>query len=306
VAPRARPRSVRIPPTPPTRSRSTRPTARKWTPTRRRLDQHAEQERIQRKGRFFSWETYAIYNTHNPLTLGKVNGPNDGESRPLNPSLVLDYSDVFLDGKLGVVMNLAETNSTSGSGFLNFTYNPLPTAPGPLPTVITGLQWGKGAIIQKRRGGGLNLEYKLTPQLTLALRGQASWEDARNYNKNFAITATRATLGAGSNDLVFIGLPTANNVNRFNLAGGLTHRIRNTHSFSPQLFYEASASRSTPASPTVASANTGAICARRDRWTTRSGRRTCSCSASAGPPGAPASAKPPSISNRPPVPTSMC
>jgi iron complex outermembrane receptor protein len=193
---------------------------------------------FQRKGRFFSWEVYSIYNTHNPFTLGKVNGPNDGKSRPLNPSLVLDYSDVFLNGKLGVVMNLAETNSTSGSGFLNFTYNPLPTAPAPLPTVITGLQWGKGAIIQKRRGGGLNLEYKLTPQLTLALRGQASWEDARNYNKNFAITATRATLGAGSNDLVFIGVPTANNVNRFNLAGGLSHRIRNTHSFSPQLFYE--------------------------------------------------------------------
>lgn len=193
---------------------------------------------FQRKGRFFSWEAYAIYNTHNPLTLGKVDGPNDGRSRPLNPSLVLDYSDVLLDGRLGVVLNLAETNSTSGSGFLNFTYSPTPPATTPAPTVITGLQWGKGAILQKRRGGGLNLEYRVTPRLTLALRGQASWEDARNYNKNFAITATRTTLGAGSSDLVFIGLPTPTNVNRFNLAGGLTHRIRNTHSFTPYLLYE--------------------------------------------------------------------
>ena len=192
---------------------------------------------FQRKGRFFSWETYSIYNTYNPLTLGKVNGPNDGQSRPLNPSLVLDFSDVYLDGKLGVVANLAETNSTSGSGFLNLTYNSVPTAASPAPNVITTLQFGKGAIIQKRRGGGLNLEYKLTPSLTLALRGQANWEEARNYNKNFAITGTRPTLGAGSNDLVFIGTPTATNTNRFNLAGGLTHRIRNTHSFSPQFFY---------------------------------------------------------------------
>jgi TonB-dependent receptor len=192
---------------------------------------------FQRKGRFFSWETYAIYNTYNPLTLGKTNGPNDGQSRPLNPSVVLDFSDVYLDGRLGVVANLAETNSTSGSGFLNFTYNTVPTATSPLPVVLTGLTFGKGAIIQKRRGGGVNIEYKLTPKITLALRSQANWEDARNYNKNFAITGTRPTLGAGSNDLVFIGTPTTTNVNRFNLAGGLSHRIRNTHSFSPQFYY---------------------------------------------------------------------
>jgi iron complex outermembrane recepter protein len=192
---------------------------------------------FQRKGRFFAWETYSIWNTYNPLTLGKTDGPNDGKSRPLNPSLVLDYSDVYLDGKLGVVMNLAETNSTSGSGFLNFTYNTTPTTASPDPIVIAGLVFGKGAIIQKRRGGGLNIEYKLTPKLTVALRSQASWEDARNYNKQFQIMATRATLGAGSNDTVFIGTPTTNNANRFALAGGLTHRIRNSHSFSPQFFY---------------------------------------------------------------------
>lgn len=190
---------------------------------------------FQRKGRFFAWEVYSIYNTYNPFTLGKVNGPNDGQSRPLNPSLVLDYSDVFLDGRLGVVLNLAETNSTSGSGFLNFTYNTVPTAA--VPTVLTGLAYGKGAVLQKRRGGGLNLEYKLTPRLTLALRGQASWEDVRNYNKSFSLIATRASLGAGSDDLVFIGTPTANNTNRFALGGGLTHRIRNTHVISPQFFY---------------------------------------------------------------------
>jgi len=192
---------------------------------------------FQRKGRFLSWETYAIYNTYNPLTLAKVNGPNDGQSRPLDPSLVVDFSDVYLDGKLGVVANLAETNSTSGSGFLNFTYNAVPTATSLTPNLITALTWGKGAVLQKRQGGGLNIEYKLRPQLTLALRSQVTRESARNYNKSFAITGTRASLGAGSNDLVFIGPPTATNTNRFNLAGGLTHRIRNTHSFSPQLFY---------------------------------------------------------------------
>jgi len=192
---------------------------------------------FQRKGQFFAWELYSIWNTYNPFTLGKADGPNDGQSRPLNPSLVLDYSNVYMDGKLGIVMNIAETNSTSGSGFLNFIYDVTPTVARPTPVMLTALTFGKGAVLQKRRGGGLNVEYKLTPKLTLALRSQLSWEEARNYNKNFAITGTRATLDPSSNDKTFIGLPTATNVNRFNLAGGLTHRVRNTHSLSPQFFY---------------------------------------------------------------------
>lgn len=193
---------------------------------------------FQRKGRFFSWETYVIHNSYHPFTLGKMNGPNDGQSRPLNPSVVLDYSDVYLDGKLGVVLNLSETNSTSGSGFLNFTYNNVPTAASPASIVLTALNYGKGAIIQKRRGGGLNVEYKMSPAITLALRGQASWQDARNYNTQFMLNATRPTLGAGSSATVFIAPPTANNTNRFNMAGGITHRIRNSHSFSPAFYYD--------------------------------------------------------------------
>lgn len=192
---------------------------------------------FQRKGRFFSWEVYSIYNTYNPLTLGKTDGPNDGQSRPLNPSLVLDYSDFYLDGRLGIVLNVSETNSTSGSGFLNYVYNTVPTAASPAPIVLTTLTFGKGATLQKRRGGGLNVEYKITPRLTLALRSQASWEDNRNYNKQFALTTSRAGLAPGSDALTMIALPTTTNANRITLGGSLKLRVRDSQSFAPQLSY---------------------------------------------------------------------
>jgi iron complex outermembrane receptor protein len=197
---------------------------------------------FQRSGRYFAWEGYIIHSVYNSLTLGKVDGPNDGQSRPLKPSAVLDYSDVYLKGKLGVALNYGETNGDStgfgfNAGFVNTAYDTTPTAANPAPVVINNVTWGGGGGSNLRRGGSMNLEYKFTPNLSLALRSQFAWEDNRQQNFQFALIAPRANQAPSANALRMVVNPTTNNTVRMTQTGAVSYRIRDTHSFAPQLTY---------------------------------------------------------------------
>ena len=57
---------------------------------------------FQRKGRYFAYSVYGLANSYQ-MRLGKFDGPNDGQSYKIQPGIVLDYSDTYLEGKLGLV-----------------------------------------------------------------------------------------------------------------------------------------------------------------------------------------------------------
>ncbi len=191
---------------------------------------------FQRRGRYFAFQLYGLVNSYE-LHLGKSNGPNDGQTYKTLPGVSLDYSDVYLDGKLGVVVNLSETNSSNEQGFVTYTYNTTPTPTSPEPIMLTTINYTNGPKVNRRQSGGLNLEYKLMPELTAALRGSFNYEDARIYNRQLQLIATRPTLGPGSNGTTMIALPTANNTNRAAIAGTTTMRTRQNHTFVPSITY---------------------------------------------------------------------
>jgi iron complex outermembrane recepter protein len=192
---------------------------------------------FQRKGRFFSYQLYALANSYQ-LHLGKSDGPNDGQTYKTLPGAIIDFSDVYLGGKLGVVVNLSESNSSNEQAILTYTYNTTPTPASPEPVLLTTIAYTNGPKVNRRQGGGLNLEYKLTPAVTLALRGQFNTEDARIYNRQFQLVSARGNLAPGSNHLVMIAPPTTTNVTRFAIAGTTTNRSRSNHSFAPSVTYE--------------------------------------------------------------------
>jgi TonB-dependent receptor len=191
---------------------------------------------FQRKGRFFSFQAYGLVNSYQ-LHLGKSDGPNDGQSYKTLPGFILDYSDLFLDGKLGVVVNLNESDSSNEQALFTYTYNTTPTTASPLPVMLTGIAYTNGPKVNRRQGGGLNLEYKLTSSITLGLRAQLNNEDARIYNRQFNLTSARANLAAGSNALVMIANPTTTNATRITIAGSTTNRSLFNHTLSPSLTY---------------------------------------------------------------------
>ena len=59
-------------------------------------------ERVSAPGTATSrFQLYGLVNSYE-LQPRKINGPNDGQTHETLPGISLDYSDVYLDGKLGV------------------------------------------------------------------------------------------------------------------------------------------------------------------------------------------------------------
>ena len=106
------------------------------------------------------------------------------------------------------------------------TYNTTPTAASPEPIMLTTINYTNGPKVNRRRSGGLNLEYKLVPNVIVALRSSFNHEDARIYNRQVQLIATRASLAPGSNGITMIALPTTNNTTRAAIAGATTMRSR--------------------------------------------------------------------------------
>lgn len=191
---------------------------------------------FQRRGRFFAFQLYGLVNSYE-LSIGKSNGPNDGQTQKTLPGISIDYSDVYLGGKLGAVLNLSETNSSNEQGFVTYTYNTTPTPASPEPIMLTTINYTNGPKVNRRRSGGLNLEYKLIPEVTVSLRGSFNHEDARIYNRQVQLIATRASLGPGSDGLTMIALPTTNNTTRAVITGATTMRTRQNHMIVPSITY---------------------------------------------------------------------
>ncbi|MEY4940522.1 MAG: hypothetical protein RIQ93_2257 [Verrucomicrobiota bacterium] len=192
---------------------------------------------FQRKGRSFSYQAYGLVNSYQ-MHLGKSDGPNDGQTYKTLPGYTLDYSDVYMGGKLGVVVNFSEANGSNEQAIFTPTYNTTPTAASPEPIMLTTVTWVNGPKVNRRQGGGLAVEYKLTPSVTLALRGTLNNEDARIYNRQFALVSARANLAPGSNALVMIANPTTTSATRFSIGGSTTNRTTSNHSFAPAITYE--------------------------------------------------------------------
>jgi hypothetical protein len=139
---------------------------------------------------------------------------------------------------LGLVLNLSENNSILTSGFLNPTYDTTPTAYNPAPVVITQLIFGINPKMVKRRGGGLNLEYNVNSDLTVALRGQLGWEDWRQPQRAVSLVSTRAAQAPNASATAMIANPTTNNATRFGIQGSHTNRTRLTYTLVPQITYQ--------------------------------------------------------------------
>ena len=105
---------------------------------------------FQRKGRFFAWQAYALLNSYQ-LEFGERDGPNDGRSYQMHLGANLDYSDVYLDGKFGVVVNLKETTSANEQAILVHTYNTVPTPTSPAPVALTTINYTNGPKVNRRQ-----------------------------------------------------------------------------------------------------------------------------------------------------------
>lgn len=118
-----------------------------------------------RGGRRISWQTNITAHSQE-LNFSKSQGPDeDGRSRKIRPGGILEYSDLFLNKRLGVVLNISESNVYQETQINALTYNGTPVGTDLRPLVITAINLQHAPRFNKRFAVTLTTDYKFTPNL---------------------------------------------------------------------------------------------------------------------------------------------
>jgi TonB-dependent receptor len=122
-----------------------------------------------RAGRRVSWQVNVAAHSEE-FSFNRTPGPGDsGRTLKLRPGGIFEYSDVFLNRRLGVVLNLSESNVFQETLITTVTYNRTPTPADPRPEVITALGFQHAPRFNRRFSGTLTTDFKATKSLVLSL-----------------------------------------------------------------------------------------------------------------------------------------
>ncbi|HEY0946893.1 MAG TPA: TonB-dependent receptor [Opitutaceae bacterium] len=192
-----------------------------------------------RKGRYISWQVNAVANS-NELNFKKTPGPGDGYHHKILPGGILEFSDTFLGGWLGVAATISESNMYNDQLRVQNTYDNVPTASSPEPVVPVTIRWKDGPKFTERTAASLNLDYKLNRHTTVSLRSQFNLYDAEFHNRQLMLFAPRVRLAPGSDENTMISVPTTSNSNvtRAVLGGNSQNKYGNTGSVTAALDYK--------------------------------------------------------------------
>lgn len=186
---------------------------------------------FERKGRRVSWQVNVMANGDD-LDLGPSYGPADKKTYKYRPGGILEFSDQFFNSRLGVVLNLSESNQYALQWRANYTYNATTTAADPRPRVITGVAFLQQPKFSERFTPTLTLDFKATEHLVLSFTAMYNYYDTvfDGRTANFTAPNRAAVSGDGLTSFAFMGASLA-------LSQNHSHKVVDTTTFTPKLEY---------------------------------------------------------------------
>lgn len=103
--------------------------------------------------------------------------PGDFTSRKIRPGGMFEYSDVFLDKRLGVVFSMSQSNIYQDKFTTQHSYDLTPTAADPRPVVIEEVEMTHIPRSNERFTTSLTTDFKATDHLVLSLATIFNWSD---------------------------------------------------------------------------------------------------------------------------------
>jgi len=187
-----------------------------------------------RKGRDFTVQLTASANSYQ-MTLGKVASPTNLRRRVVRPGGNLSYGDVFLDGRLGVQLNLGSSTIYGEQQQVTNAYDYSQPARGP---VITGITFKDAPKMIDRQSFGANLDLKVMPGLVFSLRTSGSHLADEFYARQFIFTANVAQIDPASTLTRVIARPTANANTRLDTAANHRKKLNDTVNYVAKLEHQ--------------------------------------------------------------------
>jgi len=197
------------------------------------------------KGRRISWNLGTVLNTEE-FGLGESVGPNDSEGRKFRRNYSLNYSDVFLNDRLGILVGVSESNLYNEQYRVDHTYNRTTTAADTRPEVLTQVLLKDGPKWTERFTATMTADFRASDDLTLSLGVVYNTYDARFSNRQVTMQAsannTGATTGrqnvAGDGVLSYGTTTTSTNASRqVVFGGGNGVKLTNSISVIPKFEY---------------------------------------------------------------------
>ena len=187
-----------------------------------------------RAGRRVSWQVNVAAHSEE-FNLRQTPGPNDtGSSYKLRPGGIFEYSDIFLNKRLGVVLNISESNVYQETMISTLTYNRTPTATDLRPEVITALSFQHAPRFNKRFATTLTTDFKVTPKLALSLGAVYNYADLWTPQRTVTFNTGSRALVTGNPYTDFTTNSTAASVVANPVA---VAKLGETLTFVPKVFY---------------------------------------------------------------------
>ncbi len=122
-----------------------------------------------RAGRRVAWQANIVAHSE-AFNFNRSLGPDeDRRSYKLRPGGILEYSDVFLNKRLGLVLNISESNVYQEALISSLAYSTAITATDQRPLVPTTLNYQWAPRFNKRFATTLTVDYKITRDLNVGL-----------------------------------------------------------------------------------------------------------------------------------------
>jgi hypothetical protein len=189
-----------------------------------------------RAGRRVSWQANIAAHSEE-FSLRRTPGPNDsGTSYKLRPGGIFEYSDVFLNKRLGVVINVSESNVYQETMISTLTYNRTPTSTDLRPEVITALSFQFAPRFNKRFATTLTADYKISPALAVSMGAVYNYADLWTPQRTVTFNTGSRTVVTGDPYVDFTTNSTAASVVANPVA---VAKLGETLTLLPKAFYKA-------------------------------------------------------------------
>ena len=204
-----------------------------------------------RKGRRVDWSFSAGFNTPDAANFGQTRGWDDNLHRQWRPNYQLDYSDVFLNQRLGVRLSVSSSSIRSEQQYVTHIYNKTTVPTGAItdlrPMVLTGITFTDGPRLSSRANITATSDFKATNRLVLSLTAMFNAFENNAHTKALtfnaaangvvAATGRQNVLGDGMTDIRTNGLA-ANTSRNMTYGGGTAIKLTNTFTLTPKFEYK--------------------------------------------------------------------
>ena len=155
-----------------------------------------------RAGRRVAWQANVVAHS-SAFSFNPSRGPDeDRDSLKIRPGGILEYSDVFLNKRLGFVLNISESNVYQEALITSTTNNATPTAADPRPLVVTALNFQWAPRFNKRFATTLTADYKITNELNVGLGVVYNYADLWTPQRTVIFNTGARNLVVGTDPLL--------------------------------------------------------------------------------------------------------